>query len=144
MSLLLLRSGFGVGIESRLSANMVGLFISSCCFVQWSQNGGLLNITEIYSVTGVDDRTLKSASLGHCQGMVRALLPLDTLGEHLLSASSNFCGRWHSLAYGGIPPVHASFFMSPPLLNVPLLMTLVVGFRTHPDKSRIISPSQGS
>lgn len=67
------------------------------------------------------------------QGVSRAVLPAEALGEDPSLPPPALGGSWDSLACGCITPVAVPIFMwpSPPCLC--LVGTLVMGFRAHLD-----------
>ena len=56
-------------------------------------------MTEIYPLTVLEARNLKSVPLGQNQDVSRAILPLEALGENPFLASSGF---WWLLAFPGL------------------------------------------
>lgn len=75
------------------------------------------------------------------QGVSRAILPLEVLGENPLFYLPDSGGYWHSLARGCIAPTSASSYTSPHLcvilcqnsLFLSLIRTHVIAYRAHPD-----------
>ena len=64
---------------------------------------GLVKTTEVYSLM-VLERNTETQN----QGVSRATLPLEALGNSLFFASSSFCGWWLSLIHGCVTPISAS------------------------------------
>lgn len=77
------------------------LLVSYGCHNKLPQTWWLKTV-EIYSITLLETRSLKSASLGQNQGIYRAAFPPETLGENSFPASSTF---WWLLAFLGLWPV---------------------------------------
>lgn len=96
--------------------------------------------TDIYCLTVLEARGLKSVLQGQNQGIHRAMLPPEALGETLFLASPSFLwlpaflGSWqhHANPCFGIPSVFFSVCVTS--LCRPLLRTPVVAFRANLDK----------
>lgn len=71
----------------------------------------------MYSLIVPETRSLSVVSLGQDQGVSRAALPWEALGE---TPSSSVWWLWHSLACGHINPVAASMVTWLPIVCVPL------------------------
>ena len=111
----------------------LGLLPQGCCnklpHIWW------LKTTEVYSLTVMEARSLKSRlRLGHTHSKGPGR------GEPFLSAS----GLQRPLACGCVFPTSASVFMWPYFLGchasffLSLDRTLIIGFRAHPNQSRMI------